>query len=37
MSYAYEAAKQAWVRANPDATAAQYEQAMRAIARKLGM
>ena len=37
MSYAYEAAKQAWVRAHPGATPEQYERAMRAICRRLGI
>ena len=30
----YEAAKQVWIRANPEATPEQYEAAMRAIAKK---
>ena len=38
MSYqAYEAAKRAWVAAHPDATPAQYDAAMRAIAERLGV
>jgi len=32
----YEAKKAAWVKANPDATPAEYEAAMRAIARECG-
>ena len=31
---AYEAAKAAWVKAHPGATAAEYEKAMKAIAKK---
>ena len=31
----YEAAKRAWVAANPGATAEQYEEAMKAIAQEL--
>ena len=34
---AYEAAKRAWIAANPGATAEQYETAMRAIARRYGV
>ena len=34
---AYEAAKRAWIAANPNATAEQYEAAMRAIARCYGV
>ena len=34
---AYEAAKRAWIDANPGATAEQYEAAMRAIARRYGV
>lgn len=30
----YEAAKQVWIRTNPEATPEQYEAAMRAIAKK---
>jgi len=33
----YEQAKQAWVASHPDATAAEYEAAMRAIAARLGV
>jgi hypothetical protein len=33
----YEHLKQAWIQANPSATPRQYEQAMRAIARRLGL
>lgn len=33
----YEAAKRTWTRANPEATAEQYEAAMRAIARRYGV
>lgn len=37
-SYAqYEAAKAAWLRAHPNATADQIERACRAIARRLGL
>jgi len=32
----YEAKKTAWVKANPDATQAEYEAAMRTIARECG-
>ena len=34
---AYEAAKRAWVALHPDATPAQYDRAMRAIAKRLGV
>ena len=34
---AYEAAKRAWIEANPDATPEQYEAAMRAIAERHGV
>ena len=34
---AYEAAKRAWVAANPGATPEQYDAAMRAIAERLGV
>jgi len=34
---AYEAAKRAWIAANPGATPEQYEAAMRAIAERLGI
>ena len=34
---AYEAAKRAWANANPQATAEQYDAAMRAIAERLGV
>ena len=34
---AYEAAKRAWIAANPNATPAQYDAAMRAIARRFGL
>ena len=34
---AYEAAKRAWVDANPGATSEQYEAAMRAIAELYGV
>jgi hypothetical protein len=34
---AYEAAKRAWIAANPAATADEYEQAMRAIAARYGL
>lgn len=34
---AYEAAKRAWVDANPGATSEQYDAAMRAIARRYGV
>lgn len=38
MSYsAYEQMKRAWIAAHPDATPAEYEQAMREIARKAGV
>lgn len=33
----YEQAKRAWVAAHPDATSAEYEEAMRAIAARLGV
>lgn len=33
----YEAAKAAWLRAHPNATADQIERACRAIARKFGL
>ncbi len=33
----YEAMKQRWIVSNPDATQQQYEQAMREIARQLGL
>ena len=34
---AYEAAKRAWIAANPNATPEQYAEAMRAIADRLGI
>lgn len=34
---AYEAAKRAWVEANPNAAPEQYEAAMRAIAKRYGV
>lgn len=34
---AYETAKRAWIAANPNATAQQYETAMRAIATRCGV
>ena len=34
---AYEAAKRAWIAANPNATPEQYEAAMKAIAERLGV
>ena len=34
---AYEAAKRAWIAANPGATPEQYEAAMKAIAERLGV
>ena len=34
---AYEAAKRAWIAANPGATPEQYEAAMRAIAARFGV
>lgn len=34
---AYEAAKRAWIAAHPDATPAQYDAAMRAIAEQMGV
>lgn len=34
---AYEAAKAAWLKAHPNATAKQIERAMRAIAQRLGV
>ena len=34
---AYEAAKRAWIDANPGATPEQYAEAMRAIARRYGV
>ena len=34
---AYEAAKRAWIAANPNATPEQYDAAMRAIAERLGV
>ena len=34
---AYEAAKRAWIAANPNATHEQYDAAMRAIAERLGI
>ena len=34
---AYEAAKRAWIAANPRATPEQYDAAMRAIADRLGI
>ncbi len=33
----YEAMKQRWIAANPEATHQQYEQAMRDIAKKAGI
>lgn len=33
----YEQAKREWVAAHPEATSAEYEQAMRAIAARLGV
>ena len=33
----YERLKAAWIVSNPDATQQQYEQAMREIARQLGL
>ena len=33
----YEAAKRAWVAAHPDATPAEYDEAKRAIAERLGV
>lgn len=33
----YEAEKRAWINANPGATPAQYEAAMRSIAKRLGI
>ena len=33
----YETAKQAWIDANPGATPEQYAEAMRAIAKRLGI
>lgn len=33
----YEAMKQRWIAANPEATQQQYEQAIREIARQLGL
>jgi hypothetical protein len=33
----YEAAKAAWVASHPNATPTQYEAAMRAIAKRLGL
>lgn len=35
--HAYEAAKAIWIRQHPTATPAEYEQAMRRIARKYGI
>lgn len=35
--HAYESAKRAWVAANPSASPAEYEKAMRAIARRYGV
>lgn len=35
--HAYEAAKAAWIAAHPNATPAEYEAAMRRIARRLGL
>ena len=38
MNYsAYEAAKAQWIAANPEATPAQYERAMRRLARRCGI
>lgn len=38
MSYSlYESLKQQWIRKNPNATPAQYQKAMLAIARKAGV
>lgn len=38
MSYSlYESLKQQWIRENPNATSAQYQKAMLAIARKAGV
>lgn len=34
---AYEAAKRAWIGANPSATPEQYEAAMRALAKRYGV
>lgn len=34
---AYEAAKHAWIAANPNATPEQYDAAMRAIAERCGV
>ena len=34
---AYEAAKRAWIDANPGATPEQYAEAMHAIAKRLGI
>lgn len=34
---AYEAAKRAWIDAHPDATPEQYDAAMRAIAKRMGV
>jgi len=34
---AYEAAKRAWIAANPNATPEQYDAAMRAIAERYGV
>ena len=34
---AYEAAKRAWIAAHPDATPEQYDAAMRAIAKLMGV
>lgn len=33
----YEQLKHKWIAENPDATAKEYEQAMRELARKLGV
>ena len=34
---AYEAAKRAWIAAHPNATPEQYDAAMRAIAKRMGV
>lgn len=36
MALFYEQLKQAWIFAHPDATPAEYEQAIREIAREIG-
>lgn len=37
VQFKYEAAKQAWIKAHPNATCSEYEAAMKAIAKRLGI